>query len=218
MANIDYKQRELFHGNQLLTIGTLTAANTISDVFIGTGLVSVSAMEDDADIQNFAADDVADHATIAGASLLKGTLKFIQLDPDVRIKFFGQDTTASGAGYANSGVYPKRAVQYVTLGQTRDGNKAAMVTVYPSMSLTGKPTKSTETDSSDKPTAVNWEAKVQAGGSEYYTTKNGVKAPEFEYMFYGDDVDKVIADIKKGTIVTPNYKPTATVAAAGGPQ
>ena len=211
MTNLNYQAREMFHGNQLLTIGTLSAKNTITDVFLGTGLVSVSSMEDEADIQNFAADDVADHATIQGASVLKGTLKFLQLDPDVRIKFFGQDTTTSGLGYASTGVYPKRAVQYASLGSLQDGRRALLVTVYPNMSLTGKPTKETETDSSDKPTAIEWEAKVQATASEFYTTKNGSKAAEFEYKFVGDDVEKVLDYIKSGKILTPDYTPHATV-------
>lgn len=210
-----YNGREMYHGNQRLSIAELTGVNQYTDVIFGTGLVSVSAMEDEAEVNNFAADDVPDHATIAGASLLAGTLKFMQLDPDVRVKFFGQDTTTNGFGYATSGVYPQRLVQFVTLGSKRDGTKKLMVTVYPNMSVKSKPNKETETDSSDTPTAINWEASVQASGSDYYTTKAGHKSAEFEYFFEGADVDKVLVFIDAGGIITPNYT-TSMSAPSGG--
>lgn len=203
-----YKDREMFSGNQRLSIAELTGVNTYKDVIFGTGLVSVSAMEDEAEVTNFPADDVPDHATIAGASLLKGTLKFMQLDPDVRVKFFGQDTTTGGHGYASTGVYPQRLVQYVTLGSKRDGKPKVMVTVYPNMSVTSKPSKETETDSSDTPTAVNWEASVQASGSDFYLTKGGHRSAEFEYFFEGADVEKVLNYIDAGGIITQDYTPS----------
>lgn len=202
-----YKDREMFHGNQRLLIAKLTGVNKTDagDVVYGTGLVSVSAMEDDSEVNNFAADDVPDHASIAGPSLLKGTLSFMQLDPDVRVKFFGQDTTTNGKGYASTGVYPQRLVQYASLGSTKSGQKKLLVTVYPNMSVTGKPSKSTETDSSDTPTAINWEASVQASGSDFYLTAKGHRAAEFEYIFTGDEVDKVLEYIDGGGIITPDY-------------
>ena len=203
-----YKDREMFSGNQRLLIAKLTGKNTTTDVVFGTGLVSVSSMEDEAEVTNFAADDVPDHATISGASLLKGTLSFIQLDPDVRVKFFGQDTTENGKGYASTGVYPQRLVQYVSLGSTRSGKKVLLVTVYPNMSVTSQPSKATETNSSDTPTPINWEASVQASGSDFYTTSNGYRSPEFEYIFEGDEVDKVLEYIDGGGIITPDYMVT----------
>ena len=63
-----YKDREMFHGNQRLLIAKLTGNNKITDVVFGTGLVSVSAMEDEAEVTNFPADDVPDHASVSGAS------------------------------------------------------------------------------------------------------------------------------------------------------
>nr|DAW67648.1 MAG TPA: tail tube protein [Caudoviricetes sp.] len=209
----NYKEREMFHGNQRLSIAELTSADTYKNVKFGTGLVSVSAMSDSAEVKSFAADDIPDHASIAGASLLKGTMKFMQLDPDLRIDFFGQDETENGKGYASTGVFPKRLVQYVTTGTRRNGDKALLITVYPNMSVTGKPSKETETDSSDSPTAITWEASVQASGSEFYVTKTGRKSAEFEYYFYGDEVDKVLAFIDGGGIITPKYKVTDTVPA-----
>ena len=203
-----YKDREMFHGNQRLLIAKLTGDNKITDVVFGTGLVSVSAMEDEAEVTNFPADDVPDHASIAGASLLKGTISFMQLDPDVRIKFFGQDTTTNGKGYASTGVYPQRLVQYASLGSTKTGKKKLLVTVYPNMSVTGKPSKSTETDSSDTPTAINWEASVQASGSDFYLTSKGHRAAEFEYVFEGEEVDAVLKYIDGGGIITPDYTVT----------
>ena len=200
-----YKDREMFSGNQRLLIAKLTGKNETSDVVFGTGLVSVSAMEDEAEVTNFPADDVPDHATISGASLLKGTLSFIQLDPDVRVKFFGQDTTTNGKGYASTGVYPQRLVQYASLGSSKSGAKKLMVTVYPNMSITSKPSKSTETNSADTPTPINWEASVQASGSDFYTTANGYRSPEFEFFFTGDEVDKVLEYIDGGGIITPDY-------------
>ena len=103
-----YKERELFHGNQRLLIAKLTGENETTDVVFGTGLLSVSSMEDEAEVTNFPADDVPDHLAVSGASLAKGTMTFIQVDPDVRINFFGQSTTDNGKGYASTGVYPQR--------------------------------------------------------------------------------------------------------------
>ena len=209
-----YNERVMFHGNQRLLIAKLDSATAYSDVIFGTGLVSVSNMKDDSNITNFPADDVPDHATISGAQLLKGTINFMQLDPDVRVKFFGQEETANGKGFASVGVYPQRVVQYATLGTKRDGTRALMVTVYPSMSVTSKPSKQTTTDSADKPTAVNWEAAVQASGSDYYKTKSGRKSAEFEYIFYGEDVDKTLDYIDKGGIILPDFVPSTTTVPA----
>ena len=205
-----YNERSMFHGNQRLLIAKLDSKTAYSDVVFGTGLVKVSAMKDEAEVTNFPADDVADHATIAGASLLKGSMTFMQLDPKVRVKFFGQEETQNKKGYASVGVYPQRLVQYATLGSKRDGTRALMVTVYPNMSVTSKPSKETTTDSSDKPTAVNWEAEVQASGSDYYLTGNGRKSSEFEYFFYGAEVDKVLDYIDNGGIILPDYIPGTT--------
>lgn len=209
-----YSDRTMFHGNQRLLIAQLDSKTKYSDVIKGTGLVSVSAMSDEANVTNIAADDVPDHATIAGASLLKGTLNFLQLDPELRIKFFGQDETANGKGYASVGQYPKRLVQYATLGTKRDGTRALLVTVYPNMSVTSKPSKSTTTDSSETPTAVQWEAAVQASGSDFYITKKGLKSAEFEYLFSGDEVQKVLDYIDNGGIILPDYVPGTTTVLA----
>lgn len=203
-----YKDREMFHGNQRLLIAKLTGVNQTDDVVYGTGLVSVSSMDDEAEVNNFAADDVPDHAAVSGASLLKGTMTFMQLDPDVRVKFFGQDTTTNGKGYASTGVYPQRLVQFVSMGSTKSGKKKLLVTVFPNMSVTGNPSKSTETDSSDTPTAINWEASVQASGSDYYLTSKGHRAAVFEYSFEGEEVDAVLEYIDGGGIITPNYTVT----------
>lgn len=203
-----YKDREMFHGNQRLLIAKLTGKNKTTDVVFGTGLVSVSSMEDEAEVTNFPADDVPDHASVSGASLAKGTITFMQLDPDVRVNFFGQSTTDNGKGYASTGVYPQRLVQFVSIGATKTGKKKLLVTVYPNMSVTGKPSKSTETDSSDTPTAINWEASVQASGSDFYLTSDGYRSAEFEYVYEGDEVDKVLEYVDSGGIITPDYTVT----------
>lgn len=206
-----YRDREMFHGNERLLIAKLDSATKFSDVVYGTGLVSVSAMEDEAEVTNFPADNVPDHATISGAQLLKGTLKFLQLDPDVRVKFFGQETTTNGYGYASTGAStPARLVQYVSLGSKRDGTPKMRVMVYPNISVIGKPKSETETDSSDTPVAIQWEASVQASGSEFYTTSKGNKAAEFEYFFEGADVQKVKDYIDAGGVILPNYDPDTT--------
>ena len=203
-----YKDREMFSGNQRLLIAKLTGENETTDVVFGTGLVSVSSMEDEAEVTNFPADDVPDFASVSGASLAKGTITFMQLDPDVRVNFFGQSTTDNGKGYASTGVYPQRLVQFVSIGATKTGKKKLLVTVYPNMSVTGKPSKSTETDSSDTPTAINWEASVQASGSDFYLTSDGYRSAEFEYVYEGDEVDKVLEYIDGGGIITPGYTVT----------
>lgn len=203
-----YKDREMFSGNQRLLIAKLTGENETTDVVFGTGLVSVSSMEDEAEVTNFPADDVPDHASVSGASLAKGTITFMQLDPDVRVNFFGQSTTDNGKGYASTGVYPQRLVQFVSIGATKTGKKKLLVTVYPNMSVTGKPSKSTETNSSDTPTAINWEASVQASGSDFYLTSDGYRSAEFEYVYEGDEVDKVLEYIDGGGIITPGYTVT----------
>ena len=209
-----YNDRVMFHGNQRVSIAKLDSKTAYSDVVFGTGLVSVSNLKDEAQVTNFPADDVADHATIAGASLLKGSMTFMQLDPKVRVKFFGQEETTNKKGYASVGVYPQRLVQYVSTGSKRDGSPALMVTVYPNMSVTSKPSKQTTTDSADKPTAINWEAEVQASGSEFYTTASGRKSSEFEYFFYGEEVAKVLDYIDKGGIILPDFVPGTTAAPA----
>ena len=203
-----YNDRAMFSGNQRLLIAQLTGKNKTTDVVFGTGLVSVSAMEDEAEVTNFPADDVPDHGLVSGSSLLKGTMSFIQLDPDVRVKFFGQDTTENGKGYASTGVYPQRLVQYASLGSSRSGKKLLLVTVYPNMSVTSKPSKSTETNSSDTPTPINWEASVQASGSDFYLTKKGHRSAEVEYVYEGDEVDKVLKYIDGGGIITSDYTVT----------
>ena len=203
-----YKDREMFSGNQRLLIAKLTGENETTDVVFGTGLVSVSSMEDEAEVTNFPADDVPDFASVSGASLAKGTITFMQLDPDVRVNFFGQSTTDNGKGYASTGVYPQRLVQFVSIGATKTGKKKLLVTVYPNMSVTGKPSKSTETNSSDTPTAINWEASVQASGSDFYLTSDGYRSAEFEYVYEGDEVDKVLEYIDGGGIITPGYTVT----------
>ena len=204
----NYNDREMFSGNQRLLIAKLTGENETTDVVFGTGLVSVSSMEDEAEVTNFPADDVPDFASVSGASLAKGTITFMQLDPDVRVNFFGQSTTDNGKGYASTGVYPQRLVQFVSIGATKTGKKKLLVTVYPNMSVTGKPSKSTETNSSDTPTAINWEASVQASGSDFYLTSDGYRSAEFEYVYEGDEVDKVLEYIDGGGIITPGYTVT----------
>ena len=76
------------------------------------------------------------------------------------------------------------------------------------MSVTGKPSKSTETDSSDTPTAINWEASVQASGSDFYLTSDGYRSAEFEYVYEGDEVAKVLEYIDGGGIITTGYTVT----------
>lgn len=198
-----YKERVMYHGNQRLVIKPWGAASTngkrtLGTAVFGTGLVSVSAMSDDAKITNFPADDTPDHATISGASLLKGTMKFMQLDNDVRTNFFGQETI--DGGYGSTGVYPKAAVQYASLGSTQDGKPALLVTVYPNMSVTSAPTKETTTDSADTPTAIQWTAAVQASGCAEVTTPKGRKVAELEFFFTGDDVQTALDKIDSGYI------------------
>lgn len=206
-----YEGRELFHGNQMLLLGKLKSIDTVdaSKTVYGTGLISVSAMENQTEVTNYAADDVPDHATISGASLLQGTMKFRQLTPGMR-EIIGQKKSTNGYGFASVGDYPSFIAQYVTLGtkQTEGGTiPVAMVNVYPNMRLSGDPQFESETDSSDAPTPVDWEMSVQATASPLYSYSGNVKIPHVTYKFEGDDVEKVIADIEKGTFITDTYAP-----------
>lgn len=203
-----YSTRQVFTGNERLSIGTLASDGEPTAVIHGTGLVSVSAMEDSSEATNVAADNVPDHVSFSAAPTLTGSMVFVQLDPGVRTDFFGQEVTANGSGYASSGVYPKRIVQYVSPGQTRGGEPLLLVTVYPNMSVTAKPTKETTTNTSDAPDEITWTGNVQATPSPYYLTTSGRQSAEFEYIFKGADVAKVLDFIDGGGIITPSYTPT----------
>ena len=206
-TNLEYSVREFFEGNKLMTVAEMTGENTYQNAIRVTGLVEVSEMEDQAEVVNFAADDVVDHVTIKSASLYEGSMKFIQTDPKMRTEFLGQGTTENGAGFYDSGNYPKRVVQYVSEGTRKDGTVGVMVTVYPNMSAKGAASKATKTKSSDTPEAIMWTVNVQASASEHYKSK-GRGISMVEYFYHGEDVAKVIAFIEKGGIITPSYQVT----------
>ena len=97
---INYADRKIFWGNKLMITADLilNQEGKIVDqnAQLVTGLVSVGAMEDQAETTNYPADDVPDHGQKKGATLLQGEVVFIQADQTVRQEMLGEKKTANG--------------------------------------------------------------------------------------------------------------------------
>lgn len=194
--NLTYEQREIFWGNEALLLGDLTqngGSPVVSNVEIVTGLVSVGSMEDQAETQNFPADNVPNHGVKKGATLLQGELVFLQTANALRESWLGHAKTANGLGFAPTGDWKTKIVQYLIKGRRRtpqggfeDGWK---IEVYPAMTPTAEPTKETETDSVDGVDPIQWTLAVQATDSPLYKVANAGK-PFAEYEVWGEQAVK----------------------------
>lgn len=200
-----------FAGNKKLLIGTLSDNGTVASMVEGRGLVSVDAMENQAESEAQYADDEV-WTMVQGAPLLTGSMTFMQLNDDVRVDFFGQQevTAKMGAttvtGFADVGSYPQRILQYLIEGTATmaDGSveRAALLTVYPNAQVTSTPSKESETNT-DGTSVVNWTADIQATATSKYRF-NGKSQAVYEFQIIGDDaVNAMWAELDKGTFALP---------------
>ena len=112
--DLNYGERKIFWGNEGLLVAKLdsTGAKPIAkNIKLVTGLVSVGEMEDQAETSNFAADDISDHGSKKGATLLQGEMVFMQLDEGVAEDLMGQVKSENGLGYISTGNYSDFIVQ-----------------------------------------------------------------------------------------------------------
>lgn len=217
MAGIDNTVKVTWHGNESLMIGTLGTDGTVSGVVQGRGLVSLEAMKNSAESKSQFADDEV-WTSVAGAPQLAGSIVFMQLGDDVRSDFFGQQMVAAKVGdidvtgYADTGVYPPRIVEYLHEGTvTKDDgttSSAALLTVYPKCQVSSTPTKASSTDTDDI-SVVEWTADIQATATDSYMV-DGKKQAMYEYTVVGDDdVAKLKAAVKAGQFALPTTQAKA---------
>lgn len=203
---INYSDRKIFWGNELLIVGDLVVGDdkavSGSNLELVTGLVSVGAMENQAEIANYPADDVADHGTKKGSTLLQGEMVFIQTDQTVRQSLMGQQQTANGLGWSPTGNYSNKCVQYLHKAQrvkASDGSVETgyMITVYPNLKATSDATKESETDSVDGVDPIQWTLAVQATDSDKYLNQ-GKKVPSIEYEVWGEQATEFMKKMEDG--------------------
>ena len=197
--NLNYGERKIFWGNEGLLVAKLDSTGakpTAKNIKLVTGLVSVGEMEDQAETSNFAADDVADHGSKKGSTLLQGEMVFLQLDQGVAEDLMGQVKSENGLGYISTGNYSDFIVQYVNKARKKtadgvvDGYK---INVYPALKATADAGAESETDSSDGVDPMQFTLPVSATGTQAYRSQGktpasvsyevwGEQAIEFEKM------------------------------------
>ena len=197
--NLNYGERKIFWGNEGLLVAKLDATGAkpvAKNIKLVTGLVSVGEMEDQAETSNFAADDVADHGSKKGSTLLQGEMVFLQLDQGVAEDLMGQVKSENGLGYISTGNYSDFIVQYVNKARKKtadgvvDGYK---INVYPALKATADAGAESETDSSDGVDPMQFTLPVSASGTPAYRSQGktpasvsyevwGEQAIEFEKM------------------------------------
>ena len=197
--NLKYGERKIFWGNEGLLVAKLDATGSkpiAKNIKLVTGLVSVGEMEDQAETSNFAADDISDHGSKKGSTLLQGEMVFMQLDEGVAEDLMGQVKSENGLGYISTGNYSDFIVQYVNKARKKtatgvvDGYK---INVYPSLKATADAGGESETDSSDGVDPIQYTLPVSATGTAAYRSQGktpavvpyevwGEQAIEFEKM------------------------------------
>ncbi|USI64736.1 capsid protein [Lactococcus petauri] len=202
---INYADRKIFWGNELLVTADLIQDDsgkvTAENLKLVTGTVSVGSMEDQAETDNYPADDVPDHGQKKGATLLQGEMVFIQVDQELKEDFLGQKKTANGLGYTPTGKYKSKAVQYLHKGRKKNASTGEiedgyMITLYPNMTPTAEPTKESETDSVDGVDPITWTFAVQATASEKYLN-DGDKVPSVEYEVWGEQAKQFMEKMEQ---------------------
>ena len=197
--DLQYGERKIFWGNEGLLVAKLDSTGakpTAKNIKLVTGLVSVGEMEDQAETSNFAADDISDHGSKKGSTLLQGEMVFMQLDEGVAEDLMGQVKSENGLGYISTGNYSDFIVQYVNKARKKtadgvvDGYK---INVYPSLKATADAGGESETDSSDGVDPIQYTLSVSATGTQAYRSQGktpasipyevwGEQAIEFEKM------------------------------------
>ena len=189
--NLNYGERKIFWGNEGLLVAKLDATGAkpvAKNIKLVTGLVSVGEMEDQAETSNFAADDVADHGSKKGSTLLQGEMVFLQLDQGVAEDLMGQVKSENGLGYISTGNYSDFIVQYVNKARKKtadgvvDGYK---INVYPSLKATADAGGESETDSSDGVDPIQFTLPVSASGTPAYRSQGKTPA-SVSYEVWGD--------------------------------
>ena len=189
--NLNYGERKIFWGNEGLLVAKLdnTGVKPIAkNIKLVTGLVSVGEMEDQAETSNFAADDISDHGSKKGATLLQGEMVFMQLDQGVAEDLMGQVKSENGLGYISTGNYSDFIVQYVNKARKKtatgvvDGYK---INVYPSLKATADAGGESETDSSDGVDPIQYTLPVSATGTAAYRSQGKTPAV-VPYEVWGD--------------------------------
>ena len=206
---LDYNSREIFFGNEALIVADMAKGSDGKPEFtnhkIVTGLVSVSAMEDQAETNNYPADDVPDHGVKKGATLLQGEMVFIQTDQALKEDILGQQRTANGLGWSPTGNWKAKCVQYLIKGRKRDKVTGEFidgyrVVVYPNLRPTAEATKESETDSVDGVDPIQWTLAVQATESDIYLNGDK-KVPAIEYEIWGDQAKDFANKMEAGLFI-----------------
>lgn len=226
--SINYSDRKIFWGNELLVFGDLVVQDgkTVgSNVQLVTGLVSVGSMENQAETSNYPADDVPDHGQKKGATLLQGEVVFIQTDQTVRQELMGQVKTENGLGWAPTGNYKAKCMQYLHKATKRnalDGSieEGYMITVFPNVTATNDATKESETDSVDGVDPITWTVPIQATATDKYKSQ-GRNVPSVEYEVWGQEAKDFMAKMEESlflmlpdTVITEDKKLTAPTIAS----
>ena len=189
--DLNYGERKIFWGNEGLLVAKLDSTGakpTAKNIKLVTGLVSVGEMEDQAETSNFAADDISDHGSKKGATLLQGEMVFMQLDDGVAEDLMGQVKSENGLGYISTGNYSDFIVQYVNKARKKtadgvvDGYK---INVYPSLKATADAGGESETDSSDGVDPIQFTLPVSASGTQAYRSQGKTPA-SVSYEVWGD--------------------------------
>ena len=189
--DLQYGERKIFWGNEGLLVAKLDSTGvkpTAKNIKLVTGLVSVGEMEDQAETSNFAADDISDHGSKKGATLLQGEMVFMQLDEGVAEDLMGQVKSENGLGYISTGNYSDFIVQYVNKARKKtatgvvDGYK---INVYPSLKATADAGGESETDSSDGVDPIQYTLPVSATGTQAYRSQGKTPA-SVSYEVWGD--------------------------------
>ena len=189
--DLQYGERKIFWGNEGLLVAKLDSTGakpTAKNIKLVTGLVSVGEMEDQAETSNFAADDISDHGSKKGSTLLQGEMVFMQLDEGVAEDLMGQVKSENGLGYISTGNYSDFIVQYVNKARKKtadgvvDGYK---INVYPSLKATADAGGESETDSSDGVDPIQYTLSVSATGTQAYRSQGKTPA-SVSYEVWGD--------------------------------
>lgn len=206
---LDYNSREIFFGNEALIVADMAKGSNGKPEFtnhkIVTGLVSVSAMEDQAETNSYPADDVPDHGVKKGATLLQGEMVFIQTDQALKEDILGQQRTANGLGWSPTGNWKTKCVQYLIKGRKRDKVTGEFidgyrVVVYPNLRPTAEATKESETDSVDGVDPIQWTLAVQATESDIYLNGDK-KVPAIEYEIWGEQAKDFAKKMESGLFI-----------------
>lgn len=194
--NLNYGDRKIFWGDEGLLIGKIdvTAGKaTAKNIQLATGMVSVSAMEDQAEVANYPADNKPDHGSKKGATLLQGEMAFMQIDEPVGETLLGQVKSENGLGWVPTGVYTEHIAQYVNQAQkhTADGQviNGYKIIVYPALKATGEGTFESETDSSDGVDPIQYTIPLQATASPNYKSQGNTPA-QMTYEVWGKQAEE----------------------------